>query len=78
MESYGIESSPGSGQKSEGSCFWLFLGSCVLMALCMAFLGHKFEQKLWSYLYSQVCWHSWESISLSLFGYKALWHRLSS
>ena len=36
--------------------------------------GQEFEQKWWSYLCSQVCWHSWETSSLlRVFGYGALW-----
>lgn len=65
--------------KPEGSCPWLFLGFCVLMALDRFLLGQEFEQKWWSYLYSQICPHSWETSSIpAVFGYGALWHRISS
>ena len=58
---------------------FLFLGSCVLMALGSSLLGQEFEQKWWSFLSSQVCQHSLETCSLlALFGYGALWHRISS
>ena len=50
-------------QKPEGSCPWLFLGSCVLMALDESLLGQEFEQKWWSHLCSQVCPHFWETSS---------------
>jgi hypothetical protein len=40
-------------------------------------LGQEFEQKWWSYLYSQVCQHSWVTSSLqAVFGYGELWHRI--
>ena len=79
MESCGTGSALGCRQKPEGSCPWLFLGSCVLMALGRSLLGQEFEQKWWSYLCSQVCQHSWETSSLLVvFGYGVLWHRISS
>ena len=69
----------GYRQKPEGSCPWLILGSCVLMALGGSLLGQEFEEKWWSYLCSQVCWHSWETSSLlAVFVYVVLWHRISS
>jgi hypothetical protein len=75
MESCGT----GCRQTLEGSCSRLFLGSCVLMALGRSLLGHEFEQKWWSYLCSQVCLYSWEISSLpAVFGYRALWHRITS
>ena len=52
MESCGIALAPGHGQKPEGSCPCLFLGSCVLMALSGSFLCQEFEQKWWSYLWA--------------------------
>jgi hypothetical protein len=59
-----------SRQKLEGSCPWIFLGSCVLMALSNSLLGQEFEQKWWS--------HSWETSFLPMvFEYGALWHRTS-
>jgi hypothetical protein len=37
------------------------------------------EQIWWSYLHSQTYWHSWKtSYLLVVFGYKALWHEISS
>lgn len=52
---------------------------CALMGLGGSLLGQKFEQKWWSYLFSQMCQHSWETSSLwSLFGYGPVWHRFSS
>jgi hypothetical protein len=79
MGSCGTRSAQGHKQKSEGSCSWIFLGSCVLMALCRSLLGQEFEQELSSYLCSQVCQHSWENSSLLLvFGYREMWHRVSS
>jgi hypothetical protein len=47
MESCGTGSAPGYRWKPEGSCFWLFLGSCVLMALGWSLLGQEFEQNWW-------------------------------
>ena len=44
----------------------MFLGSCVLIALDGPLLGQEFEQKLWSYLCSQVCGHSWGTSSLPM------------
>ena len=79
MEGCGTGSIPGYRQKLEGSCPWMFLGSCVLMTLGWSLLGQEFEQKWWSYLCSQVCEHSWEtSFLLEVFGYGELWHRISS
>ena len=79
MESRGPGSALGFRQKSEGSRPRLFLDSCVLMAHGVSLLGQEFEQKWWSYLCSQVCQHSWETSSLPVvFGYGALWHRISS
>ena len=66
-------------QKPEGACLWIFLGSCVLMALGRSLLGQEFEQKWWSHLCSQVCQHSWETSSLLVgFGYRELCHRANS
>jgi hypothetical protein len=57
----------------------LLLGSCVLKALGGSLLGQVFEQRWWSYLYSQACQHSWETSSLLIeLWYGALWHRVSS
>jgi hypothetical protein len=57
------------------SCSWFF----CLVALGRSLLGQEFEQKWWSYLYSQICPHSWETSSIpAVFGYGALWHRISS
>jgi hypothetical protein len=79
VENCGTGSAPGCIWKLEGSCPWLFLGSCVLMVQGGSLLGQEFEQKRWSYLYSQVCQHSWETSSLLAgFGYEELWHRVSS
>ena len=79
MDSCGAGSVLDCRQKPEGSCPWLFLGFCVLMALDRFLLGQEFEQKWWSYLYSQICPHSWETSSIpAVFGYGALWHRISS
>jgi hypothetical protein len=37
------------------------------------------ELKWWSYLCLQACQHSWEICSLlAVFGYRRLWHRISS
>ena len=73
MESCGTESALGCRWKPEGFCPWLFLGSCVLMALGGSLLGQEFEQKWCSYLCSQVCQHSWEtSFPLLGFGYGEL------
>ena len=52
---------------------WLFLGSCVLMALGGSPFYQEFEQKWWSYLSTQVT-----SSLLTVFGYGMLWHRISS
>ena len=49
------------------------------MALARSLLGQEFEQKWRSYLCSQVCQHSWDTCFLQLvFGYRVLWHRISS
>jgi hypothetical protein len=78
-EGYGTGSALGCRWKPEGSCLRLFLGSCVLIALGMSPLGQDFEQKLWSYLCSQVRWRSWEFNSLlKVFRHGSLWHRISS
>ena len=78
MESCGTGSAQGCRLKREGSCPQLFFGSCVLMVLGRSFLGQEFEQTWWSYLCSQGCHHSWETSSLPMvFGYGALWHRIS-
>jgi hypothetical protein len=63
MESYRTGSALGCREKSEGSCPWMLLGSCVLMTLGRFLLGQEFEQMWWFYLCSQVCQHSWETIS---------------
>jgi hypothetical protein len=77
MEICGAGSAPGCRWKLEGSCPWLSLGSCVLMALGWSLLGHKFEQKWWSYLCLKVCQHSWETRSLpAVFGFGVLWHSM--
>ena len=79
MEICGTGSALECRQKPEGSCAWLFLDSCVLMALGRFRLGHEFEQKWCSYLCSGVCQHSWQTSSLlAVFGYVAVWHRISS
>ena len=76
MEGCGTGSIPGYRQKLDGSCPWMFLGSCVLMTLGWSLLGQEFEQKWWSYL---CCKHSWEGSSHpEIFGDGALWHRISS
>ena len=68
----------GCRRKPEGSFPWLFLSSCILMALGSSLLVQEFEQKWWSYLCSLICQHSWETSSLpAVFGYGALWHRIS-
>ena len=78
-EGYGTGSALGCRWKPEGSCPRLCLGSCVLIALAGSLLGQDFEQKLWSYLCSQVHWCSWEfNFFLMVFGYASLWHRISS
>jgi hypothetical protein len=64
MRAVATWSALGCKWKLEGSCLRLFLGSCVLMALCRFLFGQEFEQKWWSYLISQVCQHSWEISSL--------------
>ena len=64
MESYGTGSALWCRQKPEGSCPQPILGSCVLMAMGGSLLGQEFEEKWWSYLYSQECSHSWETSSL--------------
>ena len=76
---YGTGSALGNRYKPEGSCPWLVLGSCVLMALGGSLLVQEFEQKWWHYLCSQVCQHSWETRSL-LVGPVCgdLWHRVNS
>jgi hypothetical protein len=43
---------------------WMFLGSCVLMALGGSLLGQEFEQEWRYYIWSQVFQCSWESSSL--------------
>jgi hypothetical protein len=79
MESCGTGSAPQCSGKPEGSYPELFLGSCVLTAQGGSLLGQQFEQKWWSYLCSQVFWHSWEiSYLWEEFGYGELWHRVSS
>jgi hypothetical protein len=79
MESYGTGSALECRWQWEWSYPWLFLGSCVLMALAGFLLGQEFEQKLRSHFCSQVCQHSWETSSLPVrFGYWELWHRVTS
>jgi hypothetical protein len=79
MESCTIGLVPGYTQKPERSCPQLFLGSCVLMGVWGSLLGQEFDQQCWSYLYSQVCPHFWETSSLlAVFGYGTMWHRISS
>ena len=79
MESCVTGSALGCRWKPEGSCSQLFLGSYVLMTLGWSLLGQEFGQKWWYFLCSQVCQHSWETSSLpAVFGYGALWHRISS
>ena len=49
------------------------------MALGGSLLCQGFEEKWWSYLYLQVCRHSWVASSLlAVFVYVALWQRISS
>ena len=78
-ESRGTGSAPGCRQKPQVSCPQLILDSCVLMVLGGSLLTQEFEKKLWSYLCSLMCWHSWETLSLlAVFGHGSMWHRISS
>jgi hypothetical protein len=62
-------------QRPEGSCPQLIFGSSVLIALQRSCLGQEFEEK-WC---SQVCRHSWETVSvLAAFIDVALWQRICS
>ena len=78
-EHCGTDSALGCKWNLEVSCPWLFIGSCVLMALVMFLFGQEFEQKWWSYLCSQLCQYSWETSCLPVsVAYGELWHRVSS
>jgi hypothetical protein len=78
MKICGTGPAPGPSLKPEGSCPWLFIGFCVLIAVGRSLLGQEFQWKPWSHLCSQVFQHFWETSSfLEGFGYEELWHRVS-
>ena len=77
----------GYGELWHRLSFWVYMETRMIVSLAApcflsldgagwVLLGQEFEQKWWSYLCSQVCLHSWDSISLLVvFVYGALWHR---
>ena len=79
IENCSTGSAHGRKQKPEWFCPQLILGSCVLRALCSSLFVQEFDEKWWSYLWTQLCRYSWEIDSqLLVFVYVALWPRIIS